>query len=62
MLRCWCVPPFILATCDVSGKMALTCWDQVEELELSKARATELLKSHDGNALEAIRAYVTPAF
>ncbi|KAK0632100.1 hypothetical protein B0T14DRAFT_503287 [Immersiella caudata] len=34
----------------------------VEELELSKGRATELLKSHDGDASEAIRAYVTPAF
>ena len=36
--------------------------NQVEELELSKPKATELLKAHDGNAVEAIRAYLTPTF
>jgi hypothetical protein len=35
---------------------------QVEELELSKPRATELLKAHDGNAVEAMRAYLQPDF
>jgi NACalpha-BTF3-like transcription factor len=30
----------------------------VDELELSKPRATELLKSHDGDAVQAMRAYV----
>ncbi|PYI04028.1 hypothetical protein BO78DRAFT_471498 [Aspergillus sclerotiicarbonarius CBS 121057] len=33
----------------------------VEELDLTKIKATELLKSHDGNAVQAIRAFVTPA-
>ncbi|RAL06004.1 huntingtin-interacting protein K [Aspergillus ibericus CBS 121593] len=33
----------------------------VEELDLSKVKATELLKLHDGNAVQAIRAFVTPA-
>ncbi|EAA34704.1 hypothetical protein GE21DRAFT_2506 [Neurospora crassa] len=30
----------------------------VEELELTKAKATELLKAHDGDAVKAINAYV----
>ncbi|KAK0731338.1 hypothetical protein B0H67DRAFT_549122 [Lasiosphaeris hirsuta] len=34
----------------------------VEELELSKAKATELLKAHDGDAVKAMTAYITPAF
>ncbi|KAK0657229.1 hypothetical protein B0T16DRAFT_452710 [Cercophora newfieldiana] len=34
----------------------------VEELELSKAKATDLLKQHDGDALKAMKAYVTLAF
>ncbi|KEF63218.1 uncharacterized protein A1O9_01195 [Exophiala aquamarina CBS 119918] len=33
----------------------------VDELELSKAKATELLRAHDGNAIQAIKAYITPA-
>lgn len=33
----------------------------VEELELSKIKATELLKSHDGNAEQALRAFITPS-
>lgn len=33
----------------------------VKELELSKAKATDLLKTHDGNAGKALRAYITPA-
>jgi hypothetical protein len=32
---------------------------QVEELELTKAKATDLLKSHDGDAVKAMRAFVT---
>ena len=34
--------------------------EQVDELELTKAKATELLKAHDGDAVKAMRAYVTP--
>ncbi|EJT73917.1 hypothetical protein GGTG_07771 [Gaeumannomyces tritici R3-111a-1] len=30
----------------------------VEELELSKAKATELLKQHDGDAVTAMRAHI----
>ncbi|KAL8393589.1 hypothetical protein RB595_003361 [Gaeumannomyces hyphopodioides] len=30
----------------------------VEELELSKAKATELLKQHDGDAITAMRAHI----
>ncbi|KAA8648963.1 hypothetical protein EYZ11_005366 [Aspergillus tanneri] len=33
----------------------------VDELELSKVKATELLKSHDGDAKKAIKTFVTPA-
>jgi hypothetical protein len=33
---------------------------QVEELELTKLKATELLKAHDGNADHALRAFITP--
>ncbi|KAI1752243.1 hypothetical protein F4782DRAFT_162450 [Xylaria castorea] len=31
----------------------------VDELELTKAKATELLKAHDGNAVRALRAFIT---
>ncbi|KAJ4296960.1 hypothetical protein N0V88_003876 [Collariella sp. IMI 366227] len=34
----------------------------VEELELPKAKATELLKAHDGDAVKAMRAYIEPGF
>lgn len=34
----------------------------VQELELPKAKVTELLKAHDGDAVATMRAYVTPAF
>jgi hypothetical protein len=34
---------------------------QIEELELSKIKATDLLKAHDGDAGKALRAYITPA-
>ncbi|KAL2261438.1 hypothetical protein VTK26DRAFT_4155 [Humicola hyalothermophila] len=34
----------------------------VEELELPKAKATELLKAHDGDAVKAMRAYIQPNF
>ncbi|KIX96103.1 uncharacterized protein Z520_08358 [Fonsecaea multimorphosa CBS 102226] len=33
----------------------------VEELDLSKTKATELLRSHDGNATLAIKAFIIPA-
>ena len=33
---------------------------QVEELELSKIKATDLLKAHDGDAGKALRAYIAP--
>ncbi|KAK0618382.1 hypothetical protein B0T17DRAFT_601309 [Bombardia bombarda] len=32
---------------------------QVDELELNKIKATELLKAHDGDAVKVLRAYVT---
>ncbi|KAL8997144.1 MAG: hypothetical protein Q9169_003527 [Polycauliona sp. 2 TL-2023] len=31
----------------------------VQELELSKVKATDLLKTHEGDAVKAIRAYIT---
>lgn len=40
------------------GDSLLTEYEQVEELELTKAKATELLKAHDGDAVKAINAYV----
>lgn len=33
----------------------------VSELELPKQKATELLRSHEGNVLRALRAYITIA-
>ncbi|KAK3987049.1 hypothetical protein QBC44DRAFT_129748 [Cladorrhinum sp. PSN332] len=33
-----------------------------EELELSKAKATDFLKSHDGDAVKALKAYLQPDF
>ncbi|OAG38916.1 hypothetical protein AYO21_06794 [Fonsecaea monophora] len=44
----------------LSKKIADT-WAQVEELDLSKTKATELLRSHDGNATLAIKAFIIPA-
>ncbi|RHZ49120.1 hypothetical protein CDV55_101122 [Aspergillus turcosus] len=32
----------------------------VQELDLSKIKATELLKAHDGDARKAIRAFISP--
>ncbi|RFU23846.1 hypothetical protein B7463_g12492, partial [Scytalidium lignicola] len=32
----------------------------IEELDLSKAKATDLLKAHDGDAVKAMRAFVAP--
>ncbi|KAK3309682.1 uncharacterized protein B0T15DRAFT_506429 [Chaetomium strumarium] len=34
----------------------------VEELELPKAKVTELLKAHDGDAVKAMKAYIQPGF
>ena len=42
----------------IVGDSLLTDVEQVEELELTKAKATELLKAHDGDAVKAINAYV----
>ena len=36
----------------------LTFWDKVEELDLTKGKATELLKMHEGDAVRAMRAFV----
>jgi hypothetical protein len=33
---------------------------QVDELDLSKVKATELLKAHEGDATKAIRAFISP--
>jgi hypothetical protein len=33
---------------------------QVDELDLSKAKATELIRSHDGDVIKAARAYIAP--
>ena len=33
---------------------------QVEELEMTKTKATDLLKAYDGDAGSALRAYITP--
>ncbi|KAG9229406.1 hypothetical protein BJ875DRAFT_387421 [Amylocarpus encephaloides] len=33
----------------------------IDELELSKIKATDLLKSHEGNVESALRAYISPA-
>ena len=39
--------------------MRLThCFTQVDELDLTKPKATELLKAHDGDAVKAMRAFV----
>lgn len=40
-------------------RLVLTQVIQIDELELSKPKATELLKAHDGNAVKAITAFVT---
>lgn len=34
---------------------------QVDELELTKVKATDLLKTYDGDAAKALKAYITPA-
>ena len=36
--------------------------EQVDELELPKPKATELLKAHDGDAVKALKAYLQPDF
>ncbi|CAL3970504.1 hypothetical protein PZA11_006679 [Diplocarpon coronariae] len=33
----------------------------IDELELTKVKATDLLKAHEGSAEKALRAYITPA-
>ncbi|KAH8646609.1 hypothetical protein BGZ60DRAFT_391775 [Tricladium varicosporioides] len=32
----------------------------IEELDLSKIKATDLLRSHDGDAMKALKAFITP--
>jgi len=39
------------------GLMRVWLW-QVDELELSKGKATDLLKAHEGDAVKAMRAFV----
>jgi HYPK UBA domain len=34
---------------------------QVDELDLSKVKATELLRAHEGDAMKAIRAFILPS-
>ena len=41
--------------------MWLTGVLQVEALDLNKAKATELLKLHDGDARRAVRAFIAVA-
>jgi hypothetical protein len=46
--------------CQIAIKHDLTPHSQVEELELSKIKATDLLKAHDGEVGKALKAYITP--
>lgn len=34
---------------------------QVDQLEMTKVKATDLLKQHEGDAVKALRAYVSVA-
>ncbi len=34
--------------------------EQVDELDLTKVKATELLKAHDGDAIRAAKAFISP--
>ena len=45
----------------VSRYSGLTNHLKVNELEVSKQKATELLRSHDGNAVKAMTAFVMTA-
>ncbi|PYH47311.1 huntingtin-interacting protein K [Aspergillus saccharolyticus JOP 1030-1] len=36
-------------------------WLQVDQLDLNKLRATELLRTHEGNVAQAIQAFIAPA-
>lgn len=38
----------------------LTCCLQVDQLDLTKVKATELLKAHEGDPVKAIRAFIAP--
>jgi hypothetical protein len=42
-------------------RAGLIIYAQVEELELTKIKATDLLKAHEGDVGKALRAYITPA-
>lgn len=44
---------------EVFGRRLMAMVDKVEELELNKSTATELLKLHDGNVVDAMRAFVS---
>lgn len=37
----------------------LRTFAQVDQLEVSKVKATEMLKAHEGDAVQTLRAYVT---
>lgn len=37
-------------------------FSQVDELEVTKSKATELLKMHDGDAVRAMRAFIAVKF
>lgn len=44
---------------EVFGRRLMAMVDKVEELELNKSTATELLRLHDGNVVDAMRAFVS---
>lgn len=51
---------WLVRLCLNSRNMGFLTVLQVEELELSKVKATELLRSHDGDAVKAIKAFIAP--
>lgn len=61
MLSCWLVN---LDWGEVGRERAIADvrWEQVDELELPKIKATELLRAHDGDAVLAMKAYLQPGF
>lgn len=52
---------FLVGCCFM--EWCLICADgplKVEELDLTKNKATELLRAHEGDAVQAIKAFITP--
>lgn len=41
-------------------ELELTC-TQVDELDLTKGRATELLKAYEGDVIRAAKAFISPS-